>query len=136
MSQENVEVVRRIFDAAARRETASVFALYDPDIEWDASRTQRGALTGRVVRGHEAVRSWLQQWYEVWETVDDDLEEVIDAGEDSVVSLMVQRGRGTASGIEVEDRPGGVWTIRSGKVVRVVWFPNHKDALEAVGRRE
>jgi ketosteroid isomerase-like protein len=65
-----------------------------------------------------------------------DLEELIEAGEHGVVSVMVQRGRGRASGAEVEDRLGTVWTIREGKIVRVVWFPTPEEALEAVGLRD
>ena len=34
MSEENVEIVRRIVDAHQRGDFASVFAGYDPDIEW------------------------------------------------------------------------------------------------------
>ena len=30
MSQENLEVVRKVSDAAARRDTAAIFDLYDP----------------------------------------------------------------------------------------------------------
>jgi ketosteroid isomerase-like protein len=136
MSRENVEIVRRVYEAAARRDTAAVMALYDPDVEWDASRTQRGAMSGRLVRGREALRIWLRDWYEAWETVDDDLEELIEASEDSVVSVMVQRGRGRASGIEVEDRLGTVWTIREGRIVQVVWFSSPEQALEAAGLRD
>ena len=38
MSEENVEIVRRIYEAAAGREAASIFALYDPEVELDATR--------------------------------------------------------------------------------------------------
>ena len=34
MSQEKVEVIRRVFEAAARRDR-SVLALYHPEVEWD-----------------------------------------------------------------------------------------------------
>jgi ketosteroid isomerase-like protein len=136
MAQKNVEIVRQVFEAAARGDTAAIFALYNPDIEWDASRTSRGEVTGRVARGHDAVMKWLREWYEVWETVDDDLEELIDAGNDTVVSIMVQRGRGRASGIEVESRLATAWTIRDGKIVRVVWFPSAHEAFAAVGLSE
>jgi ketosteroid isomerase-like protein len=131
MSEENVEIVRRVFEAAARRDTDAVFSFYDPEIEWDASRTHRGVLTGRVARGHEALLKWLREWYAAWETVDDDLAELIETGKDGVISVMVQRGRGRASGIEVEDRLATIWTIREGKVVRAVWFPTREEALEA-----
>ena len=38
MAQENVKVVRQVYEAAARRESASIFALYDPAVELDATR--------------------------------------------------------------------------------------------------
>jgi dienelactone hydrolase len=38
MSEENVEVVRRVHEAAARRDAAAVLALYDSEVELDASR--------------------------------------------------------------------------------------------------
>jgi ketosteroid isomerase-like protein len=136
MSRENVELVQAVFAAAARGETADVMALYDPDIEWDASRTQRGAMAGRVARGRDALLAWLRDWYGAWETVDDDLKELIEAGDHTVVSIMVQRARGRASGVEVEDRLGTVWTVRDGRVVRAVWFPSPEEALEAAGLRE
>jgi ketosteroid isomerase-like protein len=136
MSQENVEVVRRLFDAAARRDTDTLLDLYDPYIVWDASRTERGAITGKVVQGRDALLNWLREWYDPWETLDDILEELIDAGQQRVVSVMVQRGRGRVSGVEVENRLGTVWTIQDGKVIRAVWFRSREDALEAVGLAE
>ena len=38
MPEENVEIVRRVYDAAARRDAEMVLALYDPKIEWDWTR--------------------------------------------------------------------------------------------------
>ncbi len=136
MSDENVEIVRRVYEAAARRDSAAAFALYGADIEWDASRTQRGALAGRVVYGREAVRAWLREWYTAWDEVEDALEKLIDTGDGTVTSLMVQRGRGRASGVEVENRLGAIWTVRGGKIVKVVWFDTPEEALEAAGISE
>ena len=34
MSQENVETVRRVFDAFNRRDIAAFLELLDPDVEW------------------------------------------------------------------------------------------------------
>ena len=136
MSQENVEVARRLFEAAGRRDTDALLEIYDPYIVWDASRTQRGAITGKVVQGREDLLRWLREWYEVWETMDDVLEELIDAGQQRVVSIMTQRGRGKASGVKVENSLGAVWTVQDGKVIRAVWFPSPAQALEAVGLSE
>ena len=55
MSQENVEIVRRVYDAAARHDAATVLTLYDPEVELDASWLQVAGLAGRgVYRGTTA----------------------------------------------------------------------------------
>jgi ketosteroid isomerase-like protein len=135
MSEENLEVVRRVYEAAARRDTANVLALYDPDVEWDSSRVAWGDRTQGVCRGLDDLRTLYRDWYEVWESYEDDLQELIDAGA-HVISVATGRGRGRASGVEVESQGAGVWTIREGKIVRVVWFRTRGEALEAAGLSE
>ena len=77
----------------------------------------------------------IRERYETWATAEDDLEEVIDAGE-QIVSVIVSRGRGRASGAEVEQRHHGVWTFRDGKIVRVAWLGTREEALESAGLSE
>lgn len=133
MSQDNVEIVRRAFEATARGDGASVLALHDPKVELDPSRSALGRLVGAgVYHGHERVRRFFHAYYEAWDHIDYDIEELIDAG-DQVVSLVNSRGRGRVSGVEVELRIPGVWTIQEGKIVRVVFFSSRDEALEAVG---
>ncbi len=138
MSQENVEVVRRVYDAVARRDAAGVLALYDPAVEVDGSRLPESRMTGgpHLLRGHEGLRKLTREWNEAWEYAEDHCEELIDAGGEQVIAVVTRRGRGLASGIDVEAHRGGIWTIRNGKVVRTVWFPSVEDALEAVGLSE
>lgn len=140
MSQENVEIVRRVYDAAARRDAATVLALYDPEVELDTSLDnsplQLVGLGGGVYRGHEGLRSFFREWHEAWERIEYDFEELIDAPGERVISVVTRRGRGRASGAEVEQPLALVWTIRNEKVVRVVWFPSREEALESVGLRE
>src|SRR5688500_4466132 len=137
MSRGNVEVVRAVYDAVDRRDTAAVLALYDPDVEVDGSRLPESRLTGgsHPLRGHEGLRQVSREWGEAWGDAEDRCEELIDAGE-HVVSVVTRRGRGLASGAEVEARRAGVWTVRGGKVIRTVWFPSVEEALDAVGLRE
>jgi ketosteroid isomerase-like protein len=132
MSEENLEIVRRVYEAATHRDTATVLALYDPEVVWDASRVPWGDRTGSVCHGLAELQTFLRDWYEVWEDYEDDLEEVVDTGE-HVVSVATGRGRGRASGVEVGTQGAGVWTIREGKVIRVVWFRTREEALEAAG---
>jgi ketosteroid isomerase-like protein len=135
MSEEDVQIVRRVFDALERPD-AGVRALWHPDVEFDVSRDIWGALVGGGrYRGVEGVRSWMLDLYSAWETMDLNCDELIDAGE-HVIAVLSVRGRGRVSGIELEYRPAGVWTLRQGKIVRVVWLPTRDEALDAVGLRE
>ena len=136
MSQENVEIVRRVYEAVARRDSATVLALYDEEVEIDGSRLPEARLVGPGVgRGHEGLRRFTRDWAEAWESAPDECQELIDAG-DRVISVVARRGFGRTSGIRVDTERAGVWTIRDGKVVRTVWFPSKAEALEAVGLRE
>jgi ketosteroid isomerase-like protein len=132
-----VEVVRRVFEAEARRDAATALALYDPEVEFDTSRGTFGDLAGgRLYYGHEGLRTWFRDWYEAWENVQEDVEELIDAGDD-VISVVTIRGRGRASGLEVElTHQPAVWTIQNGRIVRVMWLRTREEALEAAGLRE
>jgi ketosteroid isomerase-like protein len=134
MSQENVEVVRRIYEAAARRDTPTVLALYHPEVELDASRIGLGGLAGHggVSHGHEGLRAFFREWHEAWGEIEYDYEELIDAGE-QVISIVTRHARGRASGIEVGRSFALLWTIRDGEVVRVVWFLSRAEALQAAG---
>jgi ketosteroid isomerase-like protein len=131
MSQENVEIVRRVYEAAAHRDSAAVLALYDPEVELDASRLR--VVDGGIYRGHGGLRRFFRQWHDAWNGIDYDFDDLIDAGDDAVVAVVTRHGRGRASGAEVEMHVALVWTIREQRVARVVWFPSRAEALEAVG---
>lgn len=135
MSRENVEVVRRVYEAADRRDSATVLALYDPEVELDVSRTFGDVMGRDLYRGHDGLRELFRDWHEAWENIEYDYEELIDAG-DRVVALVTRRARGRASGADVELKLALVWTLRDGKAVQVVWYPTREEALEAVGLRE
>ena len=50
MSQENVEIVRCLYDAAARQDTSNVLNFYDSEIEWDISHAPARNLMGEPPR--------------------------------------------------------------------------------------
>jgi ketosteroid isomerase-like protein len=136
MSQENVEIVRRVFEADARRDRVAVFNLYDPDVEWDYSHGPGGDLFGRhLYRGHDGLRAFFHNWSEAFRGFGFRCQELIDAGHD-VISVDVAHGHGRASGTQVEMRQWAVWSIRRGRIVRVVWFRTREEALEAAGPSE
>jgi len=132
MSQENVEVVRRIYASWTPGSSPAESNVLDPDIEWvnpsDAlepgTRAGIGAFTS-ITEGLDDTISDLRM----------DVEQFIDAG-DRVVVIATMRGRGSASGVAIERRHGSVWTIRNGKAVRFQWFYEPDEALEAGGLLE
>jgi ketosteroid isomerase-like protein len=135
MSRENVEIVRRVHDAATRRDAAAVYALYDTAVELDASRVEIAGFSEReVYRGHQGLRLFFREWHEAWEDVTYDFEELIDHGDD-VLAVVTRRARGRASGADVEWHLALIWTVRGGKVVRLAWFPTRADAELAVAAR-
>ena len=140
MSKENVEVVRRLYEAVARRDTEAALSLYHPEIEFDGTRHRWAEILRgpyERFRGIEALRAWAREYYSAWEDLDDHLDEVIDAGGDRVVAIVTTRGRGRASGIDVElTGSAGVWTIRDGLIVKVVWYSSREEAFEAAGLSE
>ena len=101
-------------------------------MELDA-RGALGELVGAgVYHGHDGVRRFYRAYYEAWGHVDYEIEELLDLDE-RVVSVVKNHGRGRASGIDLEWSVPGVWTVREGKIVRVVFFSSREEALEAAG---
>ena len=134
MSQENVALVRGIIDAHDRGDADAVFSRYDPEIEWHLSTVfAKASEFDAVYYGHDGVRTFWRTWFSAWEQASFEYEEFIDAG-DSVVTILSQHVRGRASGIELDWKSyGQIWTVRSGKIVRVEFVRNRSEALEAAG---
>jgi ketosteroid isomerase-like protein len=125
MSRENVEVVRAIYDAwaagtSSRHLIAADIEYVNPPYALE-SGTRRGRRTLAKVR-------------EVYPDFRVEPERYVDVGDDVVV-IGIARGT-AASGIEAQWRQGYVWTIRDGQAVRLRWFNDPREALEAVGLSE
>jgi ketosteroid isomerase-like protein len=131
MSQENVEIVRRIIEAAQRGDWDAAMRDYDQAVILD----QRRMPGGGVYHGHEGVREFYGRWFGAWDDLRIETERLIDAG-DHVVDINEISGRGRSSGVAVKMRSANVWTITRGKVVSHVGYPVASDALEAAGLRE
>ena len=124
MSTSNVALIRRIYDAWSREESARDHIADDVEYVNPGYAVEPGIRYGR--RSFAVVR----------ETYGDfKLEPVrfIDAGEDEVVVLAYYTGSGAGSGVPVSGEQGYIWTVRDRKAVRFRWFASHREALEAAG---
>jgi ketosteroid isomerase-like protein len=131
MSRENVEIVRRVCEAFAEGDSDTVFALVDPEVEWDFSNVDTWPEE-RVYRGYDAIAQFFDVWTREWDDYSFEVEEILDAG-DKVVAVVRDEGRGKSSGIKLERWHAEVWTVRDGKVVRIEPFDDKAEAFEAVG---
>jgi uncharacterized protein len=132
MSEENVEIVRRMYDAFHSGDADGALAHFDPDVVVDASKARPDGGRGQ---GREQlnviVAAWMGTWDEWWE----EIEEMRDLGS-QVLVLSVQRGRGKGSGVEVEARYALLYDVHGGKITRLVMYADQAQALEAAGLRE
>jgi ketosteroid isomerase-like protein len=130
MSQDNVEVVRRLLEAVNRRDLDAMLETGDPEIEIVT-------LMSGTYRGHAGWRQLVEEMAEELSGFQFVPEDVIDVDQGTVVAMTRWVGIGRTSGIEVPDTPIGlVYTLRDGLVVRQESFPNRVEALKAVGLEE
>ena len=136
MSQSNVEVVRRLYDAAARRDDVIPFELYAEDILWDISNSGRALLAMKpVYHGHDGVRQYWRETTSAFGEIDFEVEELIDAG-DRVLAVIREREIGRTSRAPVETTHLAVFTLSGGKIIQMQVFDDREQALEAAGLAE
>jgi ketosteroid isomerase-like protein len=134
MSQENLKVVRRGFQAFADRGFDAMAEFWDPDIVW---RAAEGAIDDvGEMHGQVAVRRYMEDWIDTFDDYSVVVEELRDVGDDRVLSIQRVKGRAKLSGAETVLRYAVVSTVRDGKVVRVREYLSVEDALKAVGLEE
>ena len=132
MSQENVEMLVRAFEAWNRDDMDAMLALVDPDFEY----VPTGMFPGMepVYRGHDGFLAFWDDFREVWESLQIEVEEVRDLGEQVVARLRFE-GRGRA-GLDVRRQFGNLWTFRNGLAVHVQAYADWPEALQAAGLSE
>ncbi len=128
MTAENIEVVRRVYEAWSRGETPGPAELLDAEIEYV---NPAGAIEPGTRRGIAEFTRATQQTFEVWEHWRAEPERIEAVG-DHVVAVVRYQARGRGSGIEIEGTESSLWTFRDGKVIRYEWFHRPEDAFEAV----
>jgi ketosteroid isomerase-like protein len=132
MSQENVAVVRRIYEAAAHRDAAAVFASMTQRLRWISLEHPSGARRASLAAFSVSFVSTTRHG-RTWTTATTNCS----PSANSSISVATVSGRGRASGIELQlSDQAGLWTLRDGRVIRVVWFPTRAGALAAAGLSE
>jgi ketosteroid isomerase-like protein len=139
MSEENVEVVRRMLEAFNQwgihprgPRNPEIPPLLHPEIEF---HTSPDAPEAGVYRGPAAVMEYHERVFGQFESVRIEIEELLPAG-DRVVTVIRQHTVPWDSDAEIVQRIMQVLTIRDGQLAERKPFSTRAEALEAAGLRE
>jgi uncharacterized protein len=132
MSQENVELLRPVYDRWAEGDFRAGRELLDPDITTVWAQDFPTAGTYHGPDGHAAA---MREWLSAWTDLKLEAERFVDAGTSVVVPFVVH-ARGQESGAEVERRWAHVWTLHEGRAIRFEVHLDVREALNAVGLAE
>jgi ketosteroid isomerase-like protein len=128
MSQENVELVRRICDAHASGDLKAARKLIDrgldyeliefPEMEWPVS-------------SYKEVLDAVREYLEAWDELSIEAKEFIEGSDDQVGVMLEVRGRGQG-GLGIDRHFVEIWTVREGKAVAYRLYRGRDQALRSL----
>ena len=131
MSEENVEIVRRMYEAYLAGDTDQALTCFHPNVVADFR--VRGD-TG-VRQGREALNELIATWVDAWDDYSDRVDEIRDLGE-SVLVIATQSGRGKGSGLELTNQYAQLYELEDGQITSLTLYESPAKALEAAGLSE
>jgi len=134
VSQENVDLTKRVIDAFNRRDVEGIVECVNSDIEWFPAMSL--TLGGKALRGREGIESYVREVSDTWEEYRVVGQDFRDLGDDRVLVLSRVEGRGAGSGGLVDAEMGQAYDLRDRKISRVRTYLDHGEALKAVGLEE
>jgi len=138
VSEENVELVRRLYAELASEGSAREFEerftdealsrFLDPGIEWVP--VADSVLAVDSYRGFEGARRFWGEFLSAWESYRVEPLRFDDAGDQVAVVVHIV---GRTHELEVDETRSSLLTVRDGRVVRVQLFADPDGALNAAG---
>jgi ketosteroid isomerase-like protein len=120
--------MRRMVEASGRQDYQAVLADLHPEVEIDDTDIPEST-------GADSFLEWLARWDQVWESWRIEDLEVRAAGDDQAIALFTMAAKGKGSGVELTRPDALVASFRGGKAVKLGYYSDQAQALEAVGLR-
>ena len=136
MSQENVEIVRAVFEAWNAGDMEALLADVHPELVYHP-RADEPDPSPRV--GRDAFERLVRGFADSFSEVTFEVLELIDAGDRVITSTVlnaVLHRQGGAGGVSVSDTYVFVHRLRDGLIVEGWEYKTKQEALEAVGQRQ
>ena len=132
MSQENVELIHKVYAAWREDDLRALLQVSDPEVELRTS----GAFPdlAAVYHGHRGLTEFWKAMREPWEWFHLDVTHIVE-GEDCAAFVVTFRARGKDSGAITELVQGHAMRFEDGRALMVSTHRSFEEALEAVGLR-
>ena len=130
MKAEHLDAIQRLYDAMNRRDMAALRQLgkEHPDFSWESNADELDS-PGRL-DGNE-VLAYSRELFEIFDELETEITERIDAGPDHVIFVVRHLVRGAASGVRVNRQEVHLWSARGDQVESLREFRTVEEALEA-----
>jgi ketosteroid isomerase-like protein len=132
MSQENVELVKRLIDAFNKRDVDAFAEITTPDFEWS---TSMAAVEGEIFWGREGIDTYFARMRDAWDEFLALADDYRDLG-DRVLWQGRLEARGLGSGVPVSAPLDILYEVRDGKISLMHSYLDHNEALRAAGLEE
>jgi ketosteroid isomerase-like protein len=144
MARQNSEIVRALWAALDRdrgtpwppasREELDRRLRLDLIDERIEIRNPAGFPVADEYHGHDGVRQWASEVWEVFSELHHEVEEIIEAGDgETVVSVQRTQGRMRHTELETDLKWAAVWTVKAGKALSAHGYMTKAEALAAAG---
>jgi ketosteroid isomerase-like protein len=130
MSNENVELIRRAYDAYARGDLATILEVVDPDLEWTYLDPSLEDPQPQVCHGRHELQSALQR--QAKQGLRAQLEEILGHG-DRVMVVVRTPGIDAYRVQQADDRNYDVFTVQDGRIVALRACHDRQEALRLTG---
>jgi len=122
-----VELVREGFEAYGRGDFEGAIGFFSHDAAWEM-------IGGETFEGTAAIRAFMEEFYNQFESFKVEVEEIRDLGGEVLVVVNTMRGHPLGSPVEVRQRGGFVYEIKDGLAVRCTGYSDINGAHAAAER--
>ena len=133
MSGENIEVVRRSFDAWNRNDWEALERCYDPGV---VAMPPEGWPEGGLLEGWDAVRGQMVRNKDSWAEEHVSVDELREVDSGLILARIRWTTRGSESHLGFENELTALFGLREGRIVRLEYFFDHAKALAAASAGE
>lgn len=132
MSEGNIEVCRRVFDAFGnRREVEGALDHIDPEVELRSAIV--GGAEGRVFHGHDGLRAWMAESDATWSELRVETNELHELGDGRVLIIGHIHATGRESGLEIDAPVAWLYELRDGKILHTRGYLDLEEARRDAG---